>query len=339
MSERYSRQELFPKIGPLGQQLIASKHVLIIGAGALGTGNAEVLVRAGVGKLTIVDRDYVEFSNLGRQQLYSEQDAMDRLPKAIAAKNRLSAINSDVDIQAMVMDVTSRDIQRLTEGVALILDATDNFEVRMLINDVSNKTGIPWIYGACVGSYGMSYPIIPGQTPCLSCLMGSVPIGGATCDTAGIIMPTVQMVTSYQAVEALKILVEDFDAVRKTLVSFDLWENRHQTLNVQSLKKVDCTSCGEKATHPFLKFENEMKTLALCGRDTVQVRPAPDRAISLDELHRSLNEQNIPYVKNPYLTSFETGEHRMVVFNDGRALVHGTQDEVVAKSLYHRYLG
>jgi len=337
MSERYSRQELFSGIGPDGQRLISSKHALVIGAGALGTGNAEVLVRAGIGKLTIVDRDYVEFSNLGRQQLYSESDALNRMPKAVAAQNRLSAINSDVEILALVMDVTSRDIQRLAEGVDVILDATDNFEVRMLINDTACKLGIPWIYGACVGSYGMSYPIIPGQTPCLNCLMGSVPIGGATCDTAGIIMPTVQMVTAYQAVEALKILVGE--APRSTLVSFDLWENRHQSLNVSSLKKNDCKSCGENATHPFLKFENELKTSALCGRDTVQVRPAPDRLISLDELHRSLSSQNIPYQKNPYLTSFEVENKRMVVFQDGRALVHGTQDEVMAKSLYHRYLG
>lgn len=337
MSERYSRQELFSKIGPEGQKKIRSKHALVIGAGALGTGNAEVLVRAGIGKLTIVDRDYVEFSNLGRQQLYSEADAVNRLPKAVAAQNRLSAINSDVEIQAMVMDVTSRDIQRLMSGVDVVLDATDNFEVRMLINDMACKLGIPWVYGACVGSYGMSYPVIPGQTPCLNCLMGAVPIGGATCDTAGIIMPTVQMVTAYQAAEALKILVGE--PTRTTLVSFDLWENRHQQLNVSSLKKPTCTSCGESATHPFLKFENELKTSALCGRDTVQVRPASDRAISLEELHRSLTEQKIPYQKNPYLTSFEVENKRMVVFNDGRALIHGTQDEIMAKSLYHRYLG
>ncbi|MCL1950828.1 MAG: thiazole biosynthesis adenylyltransferase ThiF [Turicibacter sp.] len=339
MAGRYSRQELFPKIGPKGQQSLSEKHVLIIGAGALGTGNAEALVRAGVGKLTIVDRDYVELSNLGRQQLYSESDAMNRLPKAIAAKNRLQAINSEVEINALVMDVVAREINTLVEGTDLLMDATDNFEVRMLINDVAAKHGIPWIYGACVGSYGMSYPIIPGKTPCLSCLMGSVPIGGATCDTAGIIMPAVQMVTAYQVAEALKILVGDWEAVRPTLVSFDLWENRHQSLNVSSLKKSNCTSCGVDANYPFLKFENETKTLALCGRDTVQVRPAAQRPISLKELKRTLGEQGIGFTENPYLMSFEAESHRLVVFNDGRALVHGTKDEIVAKSLYQKYLG
>lgn len=225
MSDRYSRQELFQPIGIKGQQKLSQKHVLIIGAGALGTGSSEALVRAGVGRITIVDRDYVEWSNLQRQQLYTEDDAAQRIPKAIAAENRLRQINSEVNIRALVTDVTTEEIESLVDGVDLIMDATDNFDTRLLINDASQKYQIPWVYGALVGSYGLTYTILPGKTPCLSCLLETVPLGGATCDTVGVISPAVQMVVAYQTAEALKILVEDFDAVRPTLLSFDLWTN------------------------------------------------------------------------------------------------------------------
>ncbi|MCF6139244.1 thiazole biosynthesis adenylyltransferase ThiF [Pseudalkalibacillus berkeleyi] len=339
MNDRYSRQTLFAPIGIDGQQKIREKHVLLIGAGALGTGNAEVLVRAGIGKLTVIDRDYVESSNLQRQQLYTEKDANNRIPKAMAAKNRLEDINSDVEIEALILDATPQELERIIEGVDLILDATDNFDTRMMINDISQKHEIPWIYGACVSSYGISFTIFPGETPCLNCLLESVPIGGLTCDTAGIISPTVQMVVAYQAAEALKILVEDWSALRKKLVSFDLWSNQHTAINVTKAKKESCLSCGENPTYPNLSFENQMKTAVLCGRDTVQIRPPERRDWNLEEVADRLSTQGGEVERNPFLLSFTIGEKRMVLFRDGRALIHGTKDISEAKTMYHRYLG
>ncbi|MBA2871978.1 adenylyltransferase/sulfurtransferase [Anoxybacillus calidus] len=341
MTDRYSRQELFAPIGKEGQKKIAAKHVLIIGAGALGTGNAEAFVRAGIGKITIIDRDYVEWSNLQRQQLYSEEDAKERLPKAIAAKQRLERINSNVVIEAIVGDATARELQLIMEENKphLIIDATDNFETRMVINDISQKYRIPWIYGACVGSYGISYVILPGKTPCLNCLLETVPLGGLTCDTAGIISPAVQMVVAYQVTEALKILVEDWKSLRNKLVSFDLWKNQHTAIRVDKVKKVTCPSCGEKPTYPYLSYDLQTKTAVLCGRDSVQIRPAVRQDRDLGELAELLAKQGIQVEKNPYLLSFTADGHRLVVFKDGRVLVHGTKDMIEAKTLYNRYLG
>jgi molybdopterin/thiamine biosynthesis adenylyltransferase len=339
MTERYSRQTLFTPIGEQGQQKIAKKHVLIIGAGALGTGSAESLVRAGAGKITIVDRDYVEWSNLQRQQLYTEADAINRIPKAIAAQERLQQINSEIDIIAHIMDVTSEEMERLVQDVDLILDATDNFDIRMLINDISQKYKVPWIYGSCVGSYGISFTIIPGETPCLHCLMESVPIGGLTCDTAGIISPAVGMVIVYQTAEALKILTENYDALRKKLVSFDLWENGQSTIDVSSFKKENCSSCGVHRTYPFLAYENQTKTAVLCGRDSVQIRPAKMEKRDLPTIAKTLSIEGGHVEHNQFLLSFRSGKQRLVLFQDGRALVHGTKDIAEAKTLYHRYFG
>lgn len=339
MSDRYSRQELFPFIGKAGQLKISQKHVLIIGAGALGAANAENLARAGVGKLTIVDRDYVEWSNLQRQQLYSEEDAENRLPKAIAAANRLKAINSDVEIHAFIMDVGVQELEGLIRGVDLIIDATDNFDIRMIINDFSQKEGIPWIYGACVGSYGLSFTIIPDKTPCLNCLLESIPLGGITCDTGGVIQPAIQMVVAHQSTEALKLLVEDRDSLRSKLISFDLWKNQFSSIDVVSLKKTTCLSCGIDKSYPFLSFENQTKAAILCGRDTVQIRPANKESRDLEQLEMLLSAQGIVVERNPFLLSFLIEGKRVVVFKDGRVMVHGMKDIVQAKVLYHRYLG
>ena len=246
MSERYSRQILFPRIGKSGQAKISSKHVLIIGAGALGSGSAEMLTRAGIGKLTIIDRDYVEESNLQRQQLYTEEDVRERLPKAAAAELRLRAINSDVEIRGLIGDATPELMEELVAcKVDLIIDATDNFETRMVINDISQKFKIPWIYGACVGSFGMCFTIMPGVTPCLNCLLRAIPLQGMTCETGGIIAPAVGMVIAHQTAEALKILAEDWDAVRTAFVSFDLWRNQYTTMKMSKAKDAGCLSCGE----------------------------------------------------------------------------------------------
>ncbi|MBS4190032.1 ThiF family adenylyltransferase [Bacillus sp. FJAT-49705] len=339
MDERYSRQTLFPSIGKDGQEKIRSKHVLMIGAGALGSGNAEILTRAGIGKLTIVDRDYVEASNLQRQQLYTEQDVEKKLPKAAAAASRLRMINSDVDIQAVITDATALKLEELVQGVDLIIDATDNFETRMAINDISQKYKIPWIFGACVGSFGMSLSIVPGKTPCLNCLLKKMPIQGMTCDTGGIIAPTVQMVISHQTAEALKMLVEDWDAVRSSFVSFDLWRNQYTSMKVSKAKDEGCLSCGINRTYPYLDSENMMKSTVLCGRDTVQIRPPMQQDLHLGDLSRQLTSLGYTVKGNPYLISVEMGEQRLVIFKDGRALIHGTKDLAQAKTIYHRLLG
>ncbi|MFB7637438.1 MoeB/ThiF family adenylyltransferase [Peribacillus butanolivorans] len=339
MNERYSRQTLFSPIGEGGQVKIQQKHVLLLGAGALGSANAEALTRAGVGKLTIVDRDYVETSNLQRQQLYTEQDVEEKLPKAEAAKRHLHAINHEVEVKAVIMDATAQTLEPLLGHVDLIMDATDNFETRMIINDLSQKLQIPWIYGACVGSVGMTMTILPGQTPCLHCLLKTIPIQGMTCDTGGIISPAVTMVVAHQIAEAIKILVEDWESVRPSLVTFDLWRNQYQTVRLTKVKKKDCLSCGDQRTYPFLTLENATKTAVLCGRDTVQVRPPKPLKLQLEKLAKDLNGSGYLVKVNPFLLSCEKNGERMVVFQDGRALVHGTKDMVHAKAMYQSILG
>ncbi|MCJ0929927.1 thiazole biosynthesis adenylyltransferase ThiF [Virgibacillus halodenitrificans] len=338
MHDRYSRQILFFGIGAEGQQKLDNKHALIIGAGALGTGSAEILARAGVGELTIVDRDYVEWSNLQRQQLYTEADAEERMPKVIAAKKRLEEINSEITIHAHIMDVTPVELEQLIHGVDLILDATDNFDIRMITNDISQKHSIPWIYGSCVGSYGISYTILPGISPCLHCLMESIPIGGMTCDTLGVISPVVQLVIAHQTAEALKILTENTDRLRQELISFDLWNNQQSTIQVRSLKQQQCKSCGDHANYPFLDYENTTKAEILCGRETVQIRPNSRETKDLETLAVKLAKLG-KVKQNPYLLQFTIGDDRLVLFRDGRVLVHGTNDAARARSLYHRYLG
>ncbi|KAF6565200.1 ThiF family adenylyltransferase [Paenibacillus sp. EKM202P] len=339
-SDRYSRQERFAPFGPAGQRRLASSHVLIIGVGALGTGIAETLVRGGVGTVSLVDRDYVEWSNLQRQQLFQESDAVQRCPKAVAAQRRLKDINSETIVHAHVLDVGIEELEELIQGVDLMMDATDNFDTRLLMNDMALKHRIPWIYGGCVGSYGVTYTILPGQTPCLHCLMGTVPLGGETCDTAGIIPQAVQMVTANQTTEAFKLLGGYPENLRGKLLSFDLWKNEYVAIAVDRLKKANCPSCGSQPTYPYLSASYRQKTDVLCGRDTVQIRPANRTHLNLAEIANrftALGEGNVEW--NSYLVSFSVGEHRLVVFADGRALIHGTKDVAKARSLYHRYLG
>src|SRR5699024_2164067 len=337
-TNRYSRQELFAPIGKTGQQTLHEKTVLIVGMGTLGTQSSEALVRAGAGKIIIVDRDYIEWSNLQRQQLFTERDATKRIPKVVAAEERLQAINSEVVIEAHILDIGPEEIEELISGVDLILDATDNFDIRMIINDAAVKHHVPWIYGSCVGSFGMSYTILPGETPCLHCLIETIPVGGPTCDTAGIIHPAASQVVVHQTAEALKILTNQTGALRKKLVSFDVWENQTTQMNVDPLKKADCVSCGKDAAYPFLSWENQTKSAVLCGRDSVQIRPPQKGLRDLPALAGQLEKTGGTVSYNPFLVSFAIDEERMVMFKDGRALIHGTNDVEKAKTLYHRYL-
>ncbi len=339
MNDRYSRQVLFPQIGSAGQAKISSKHVLILGVGALGSSLAEMLVRAGVGKLTLIDRDYVEFSNLQRQQLYTENDAEQKLPKVVAAKARLEAVNSAVTIESHLMDANPESLEVLVPSVDLILDATDNFETRMVLNDLSQKHQIPWIYGACVGSVGMSFTIIPGITPCLNCLLNAIPMQGLTCDTGGIISPAVQMTVAHQAAEALKILVEDYEAVRASYICFDLWGNQFQSIKVNNVKKESCLSCGTERTYPFLSAENASKVSVLCGRDTVQIRPREVMTLDFTTLAKQLSAIGYTVAANPFLLSAEKLGERVVFFKDGRAMIHGEKDITKARATYQKILG
>ncbi|KKI93644.1 hypothetical protein WQ54_03275 [Bacillus sp. SA1-12] len=337
--ERYSRQILFSPIGESGQEKINQKHVFIVGAGALGTANAEMIARAGIGKLTIIDRDYVEWSNLQRQQLYSEEDAKNRMPKAIATKTRLQQINSEVQVHAIVEDLTSANIEELLDGVDVIVDSTDNFETRLLINDASLKHGIPWVYGGCVGSYGLSFTVIPNKTPCLHCLLKHIPFDGMTCDTVGVISPIVSMVTSHQTAEVLKLLVGDEENLRSKLVSFDLWKNQYSAINMEKLKNRACPTCGTNPVYPYLSAEKETKAAVLCGRDTVQLRPSIGKQISFEQISKRVKPIADALLENPFLLSMTFGRHRIVLFKDGRALIHGTKDIAEAKKIYHRYVG
>lgn len=337
---RYSRQVRFAPFGEEGQRRLADSSVLIVGAGALGTGMAETLVRSGTGRVVIVDRDYVEWSNLQRQTLYTEEDAANRTPKAAAAKARLSAINSDVIVESHILDVRAEELEELAEGVDLIMDATDNFDTRLILNDIAQKKGIPWIYGACVASYGVSYTFLPGETPCLNCLLGTVPLGGDTCDTAGILPQAVQMVVSHATMEAVKLLGGKKDKLRGKLLTFDVWSNEYQEIGVSAARKSNCPSCGQEPVYPYLSAANTERSDVLCGRNTVQIRPAVRGKLSLPETANRLERLGIGNVEsNPYLVSFHEGDYRVVVFGDGRALIHGTNDISAARSVYHRYFG
>ena len=338
LRQRYEKQELCSFIGKVGQQKLRDKHVLIVGAGALGSASAEMLVRSGIGTLTLIDRDYVEWSNLQRQQLYTESDAIEALPKAIAAKKRLQAINRDVQIAAHVLDATPDLLVPLLEGVDVILDATDNFDIRFILNDLSQKYNIPFIFAACAGSFGSTYTIIPGKTPCLQCLLKQMPITGATCDSEGVINAIIQVIASYQVTECLKLLIEDEAALRTTYMSVDVWNNQHYAFKVDRAKDSNCLSCGQNATYPYLQYEAQTKVAVLCGRNTVQLRPSKLQAFKLDSLEGLLKSKG-KIKRNPFLLSCELDPYRLVFFKDGRVFIHGTSDILTAKKIYYSLIG
>lgn len=325
----------FAPIGREGQAKLASSRVLIVGMGALGAVLAMHMVRSGVGFVRMVDRDYVERSNLQRQMLYDEADADGGTPKAVAAERKLARINSDVELEAVVADVTAGNAETLADGVDLVLDGTDNVRTRLLMNDVCFKLGIPFVYGGAVSSQGMSAVFVPGATCCFRCLFGSEgDAGGQTCDTVGVISPIVDIVASFQAVEALKLLVGASEARRSGLLSLEIW--RHQVFDMRlPPARPDCPTCGLRE-YPSLAASEE-ETTTLCGRETVQVRAR--RPFDLDAMERRLSAV-AAVERNPFLlrASLPEGE-RLVLFPDGRTLVQGTDDIARARSLYDRYIG
>jgi molybdopterin-synthase adenylyltransferase len=332
---RYHRQMMFQHIGDSGQEKLLEKNVLIVGCGALGSSIAEMLVRAGVGNLTIIDRDYVDLTNLQRQHLFTEEDVENHTPKVIAAKQQLNKINSQVNIEAVVLDANPNSLEPYLNNIDLVMDATDNFDIRFVINDLCQKYEIPWIFGACVGSAGMSYTILPKKTPCMDCLLKVTPMFGATCDAVGVIGPAVQVVVSFQVTEALKLLVEANDKLRTTLILFDLWQNQFQSIDVTKAKDANCKSCGDNQIYPSLDYANQQKVAVLCGRDTVQIR---GKQFELNEL--AIHVQKFgEMVMNPFLIRLKLEEHEMVFFQDGRVFVHGTNSIASAKKLYYQIVG
>jgi adenylyltransferase/sulfurtransferase len=338
INERYSRQVLFPEIGRRGQEKLLASRVLIVGCGALGASHAEMLSRAGVGNLRIVDRDFVEFTNLQRQTLFRESDAAERLPKAVAAQSRIREINGQIDVEAIVADVNYSNVEQLLDGCDLVIDGSDNFQVRYLLNDACAKLGKTWIYGAAVSSYGTTMTIIPGRTPCLRCIFEEMPDAGSspTCDTAGVIMPIIATVSATQVTEALKILVGDLDSLHGSLMQFDVWANDRQR-NKLGPPNPDCKTCGQHI-YEYLDAETPEFSAVLCGRNAVQIAPPRPTQLDLESLARSI-EQLADVKQNEYLLRFTSGDHEVTVFRDGRAIVKGTDDIVAARSLYARYIG
>ncbi len=328
---------MFEPIGEAGQKKLGQAHILIIGAGALGSASAEMLARSGVGKLTIVDRDILDWTNLQRQQLYTEQDVRDQLPKAVAAKRRLGKVNSLVEVETFTADVTVENAEELVKGKTLIVDATDNIETRLLMNDAALKVGIPFFMGAVVASYGLTYAIGVGEQPCLHCLLDTLPPQTLTCDTAGVISPIVQVVASHQVTNVFKYVVGE--KVDCRLKSFDLWKGDQAAIDVTSLRRRDCPSCSERAEYPFLSRENQTKTAVLCGRDTVQLTFPGKRSVELRSIANSISPIVSNLISNIHLVACEYEGYRIVLFRDGRMLVHGTKNIDQAKIIAAQLLG
>jgi molybdopterin/thiamine biosynthesis adenylyltransferase len=354
--ERYSRQILFDGIGEAGQQRLLDSSAVLIGCGALGTAVANLLVRAGLGRLRIVDRDFVEPSNLQRQTLFAESDARESLPKAIAAERHLREINSSVQVEGVVADLAPANAQELLGGFQLILDGADNFETRLLINDTAVKFSTPWIYAAVVASYGVTMTIYPGQTACLACLVeageeenslapGSGAGAEATCDTAGVLASAATAIAALEAAAAIRLLSRDpnksdaddsseSENAAGRLLSLDVWSGRFQTIRVA--RRADCRAC---VRHDLRYLEGHAQPhLTMCGRDSVQIHERR-RQLDLAALEQSLAATASEVRQNKFLLQFRVPPYQMTVFADGRAIIKGTRDPAVARSLYARYIG
>jgi molybdopterin-synthase adenylyltransferase len=340
-SEKYSRQILFAGISEDGQRAILGSSAAMVGCGALGTVAANLLVRAGVGRLRIIDRDFVEMSNLQRQTLFEESDARDALPKAVAAERRLRAINSGIEVEGVVADVTPKNAAELLSGFSVILDGTDNFETRLLLNDSAISLGIPWIYAAVVASYGVTMTIRPGESACLACLLESSSLDDtiatveATCDTAGVLNAAVGVIASIEAAEAIKLLAGKPEALNGRLISCDVWTGKFQSIGIA--RNPECRACARRA---FLYLAGEAQPhITLCGRDSVQIHER-HRRLDLAELGRRLVSASAAEVhNNDFLLRFRVAPYELTVFADGRAIIKGTKDPAVARSLYARYVG
>ena len=338
--DRYARQASFAPLGREGQQRLQSGRVLICGCGALGSVLANTLVRAGVGLVRLVDRDFVELNNLQRQVLYTERDVQEHLPKAIAAQRHLAEINSEVAVEAVVADVTSANVLELLDGIDVIADGTDNFETRFLLNDAAFHLGIPWVFGGCIGAEGQTSTFIPGETGCLRCLVPDVPAAGTTptCDTAGILGPVVNVIASLQATDVLKLLSGHAERVNRGLNVVELWENRLRQIRLAPLTaRGGCRTCQQRDLE-WLDGRRGNQPVVLCGRQAVQVSPTSDQPIDLAVLADRLQGLG-SLLQNPYLLRLTVDKFVITVFRDGRAVVAGTDDPAAARTALARYIG
>jgi adenylyltransferase/sulfurtransferase len=335
---RYLRQTIFPGIGEAGQQKLLAARVVVVGCGATGTNIANHLARAGVGHLTIVDRDFIELNNLQRQLLFDERDLAENLPKAIAAERKLRAINSEIEVRGIVADVNAENIESLIRGANVVMDGTDNFETRYIVNDACLKHNIPWIYTGAVATYGMSQTIIPGQTACLRCLFNEVPPPGATatCDTAGVVGPVVSAIASISAAEAIKLIVGQGE-INRGIIHFDVWYNTFESFDTGG-PRADCPACQQR-NFEFLNQEKGGQIVNLCGRDAVQLRVPGTRKLPLAELAERLVGVSEITARNDYLLRFIVDGYEITLFADARAIIKGTEDESVARGLYAKYIG
>ncbi len=335
IKERYSRQILYPGIGVEGQRKLNAAHVAVVGCGATGAAAAGLLARAGVGTLTVIDRDFVEESNLQRQVLFDEADAAASLPKAEAARRKIQLFNGEIRVHARIADLVPSNIHELLGGAGLILDATDNFETRYLLNDFAVEQGKPWIYAAAVGAYAVTMNVLPGETACLACIFPEPPSGAVeTCDTAGILNTAVNLAASIVVTEALKYLVGARDRMRRTLISFDLWTNDSSEI-ATGAPRGGCRVCGQR---DFAHLRGEGRPhITMCGRNSVQIHEHA-RPLNFDELEARLRAHG-EVRSNSMLLRFVRGQHTITVFRDGRAIIQGTTDAMVARSLYARFIG
>ena len=338
-TSRYSRQELFAGIGREGQARLGSARVVVVGCGALGSVASEMMVRAGVRSLTVVDRDFVEESNLQRQSLFDEADVALGLPKAAAAETHLRALNAGVEVRGVVTDLVSDNADALLAGADLVLDGTDNFETRFLLNDVCVRAGIPWVYGACVGSYGLALLVRPKVSPCLRCLLEERPAPGSgpTCDTAGVVAPIVHVIAGIQVGEALKLLAGRLDSLLSGLVTVDLWTGQFDVLDLRG-RAPWCPACTA-GQFDYAVAGPAGGSAVLCGRDAVQVRPGPNAHVDLGALAERLGASAEVRAVNEHLVRFVVPEAELVVFRDGRAIVKNVRDTAQARSLYAKYVG
>ncbi len=339
---RYARQIIYPAIGEAGQRALGEARVLLVGCGALGTHIADTLVRAGVGFLRLVDRDFVELHNLQRQVLFDEDDPARGVPKALAAAEKLRRINSGITVEPIVDDANAGNIAALLDGIDLIIDGTDNFETRYLLNDAAVSAGLPWVYGGVLASYGMTMTVVPGETACLRCVFRDPPPPGQapTCDTAGVLGPAVAAVAALQASETLKLLLGAHDAINRDLLSLDVWRLAFDRLPVS--RAADCPTCGDgERRYPFLDFGATSRTTSLCGRNAVQIALNPPASLALADLATRLRASG-SVAHNEHLLRFRPDSppgYELVLFPNGRAIIHGTDDAATAKSLYARYIG
>lgn len=341
---RYSRQMLYEKVGEAGQEKLAASRVVLFGCGALGTVIAGTLVRAGVGFLRICDRDFIEVDNLQRQILFDENDIAENLPKAQAAARKLREINSQVVVDPHVVDVNPTNIMELAQGADLLLDGTDNFETRFLINDLAVQSRRPWIYGAVIGATGLCMTIVPGRTPCLRCIfeLAPPPEMNPTCDTAGVLAPAVSVVASLQAIEAMKLLMGRVDEINPSLVHLDLWSGRMMNMNVQSARQSGSCPCCTRGEFEYLSGRHTGGTTTLCGRDAVQVTPAArgNARVDFAAIAAKLNAvAEGPVQCNDYLLRARIDGYEVTLFPDARAIIKGTADPARARSLYARFFG